>query len=117
MGELKNGQKHGYGVLIRPCGSKFEGHFKNGVAEGEGKFFHPSGATLHACSAVITAVIYLLYLTTSNSYELRIHICTCILFRACRGIPQVISMKASGRTTRHMGRENSHMQTDLLMKV
>ncbi|KAL8271838.1 hypothetical protein Esti_004228 [Eimeria stiedai] len=43
IGEVKNGQKHGYGVLIRPCGSRFEGHFKNGVAHGEGKFFHPSG--------------------------------------------------------------------------
>ncbi|KAL8430137.1 hypothetical protein Efla_001801 [Eimeria flavescens] len=43
VGQVKGGLKHGFGVLIRPCGSRFEGHFKNGIADGEGKFFHPSG--------------------------------------------------------------------------
>ncbi|CBZ50150.1 putative MORN repeat-containing protein [Neospora caninum Liverpool] len=42
-GEYKNGKRHGFGVLIRPCGSRFEGYFVDDAANGPGKFIHPSG--------------------------------------------------------------------------
>ncbi|KYK63420.1 MORN repeat-containing protein, partial [Toxoplasma gondii TgCatPRC2] len=41
-GAYKDGKRHGFGVLLRPCGSRFEGFFLNDAANGFGKFVHPS---------------------------------------------------------------------------
>lgn len=43
----EDGKRQGFGILIRPCGSRFEGYFVNDLANGPGKFTHPSGIQAH----------------------------------------------------------------------
>ena len=35
--------KHGYGVQMWPDGAKYEGDWRNGMAEGQGTFYHANG--------------------------------------------------------------------------
>ena len=37
---MKNGQKHGKGIMNFPEGHKYEGDWENGLMSGKGKFFH-----------------------------------------------------------------------------
>jgi len=45
-GEFRNDQIHGSGVLTLPDGSRFIGHWKNGVREGFGQEVHPNGSII-----------------------------------------------------------------------
>lgn len=38
-----NGQKHGYGILVRNDGSKYEGFFFNDAIQGRGRYIEPQG--------------------------------------------------------------------------
>jgi hypothetical protein len=38
-----NGQKHGYGILVRNDGSKYEGFFFNDTLQGRGRYIEPQG--------------------------------------------------------------------------
>lgn len=42
-GQLKNGERHGFGIQVWPDGAKYEGYWKNNVAHGKGKFYHIDG--------------------------------------------------------------------------
>lgn len=39
----QNGQKHGYGILVRNDGSKYEGFFYNDSLQGRGRYIDPNG--------------------------------------------------------------------------
>ncbi len=44
-GQLKVGSdtRHGFGIQVWPDGAKYEGHWRNNVASGRGKFYHIDG--------------------------------------------------------------------------
>lgn len=42
-GEMKNSEKHGFGVRIYPNGRKYEGEWKNNLKHGKGTFYYPDG--------------------------------------------------------------------------
>ena len=42
-GQLKDGQRHGYGIQVWPDGARYEGLWRNNVASGRGRFFHTDG--------------------------------------------------------------------------
>ena len=47
IGQIKNGEFHGKGILDYPDGSKFEGYFINGLKEGEGRLTETNGTTFN----------------------------------------------------------------------
>lgn len=42
-GQVKDGQRHGFGIQVWPDGAKYEGMWRDNVACGRGKFFHIDG--------------------------------------------------------------------------
>lgn len=46
-GNIKDGKRHGYGVLSRPGGFYYEGNFEDGYFEGIGRMYYPDLAIYH----------------------------------------------------------------------
>lgn len=42
-GQMKDGQRHGFGIQVWPDGARYEGSWRNNVASGKGRFFHTDG--------------------------------------------------------------------------
>jgi len=42
-GQIKNGERHGYGIQVWPDGAKYEGYWRDNMAHGRGKFYHIDG--------------------------------------------------------------------------
>ena len=63
---MKDGQRHGFGIQVWPDGAKYEGYWRDNVANGKGKFYHIDGDVYNG-KILLTFTLFFLFIL-SNDY-------------------------------------------------